>query len=677
MYRYIVYLIFSACLILSSLEALQRDYCVLSPCYGGSNYYCHDHVMKYFSLNEIQSDLLKYIPVTEYPCKEKCGKQSIFSGYVDRGYRKYNLNLEKQLYYSREHADCTCLWPECSSKAAQISDTAYNLFQELIFTTALYDFFEYSDRYTKFFGNFFTFNGHGLTISFIIHQFRFSDYYYLCRDIENFTKTQYEEGDAIQIKDKLESILEILYQQFFDLYISCYKKHPNTDIDQEIRFMKLLVNDTAGFETTIIPIEATFHHEIEQNHYVKNEFTASSLTTGINAKLDILNTTNVNVPSSTDNVQKIHPLMSSIDSHALHTHSFQFDFFLIQGSLYNDYLLHGAAIKILTQAIQINPHNRNAYIERAMAYFETNQLELAFQDYESVRKLTITSPIKPDQTNILYIPNCIPENQKEFSIGLVSGIVNGAQTSAKDFFPSIFNCYRGILNGLWAFACSPTEVSQEVIQAAYALGNYISTHSMEECIQCAIPEIKELSLSWKRLDDRTRGQKFGYIIGKYGIDIFGSIGLIKGVNTVRALKRANALYTLESCVNSLDKKIKILERSAKQALLRKEIIADSIKNGKLLIKDYNKKIHIMQPKHAWDKLIKLSGNIEEDCGKVVELLEKNKIFLEKYRKTTITRPDFIQYDHMLRIKDHEIVAVFYKNPETGEVFLSNAWVVTK
>ena len=37
----------------------------------------------------------------------------------------------------------------------------------------------------------------------------------------------------------------------------------------------------------------------------------------------------------------------------------------------------------------------------------------------------------------------------------------------------------------------------------------------------------------------------------------------------------------------------------------------------------------MQPKHAWDKLIKISGNVEEDCKKVVKLLEDNKIFLGK------------------------------------------------
>ena len=127
---------------------------------------------------------------------------------------------------------------------------------------------------------------------------------------------------------------------------------------------------------------------------------------------------------------------------------------------------------------------------------------------------------------------------------MVSGTVDGAKVSVVEFIPSIFSCCRGILNGLWAFVCSPVEVSQEMVNTAYAIGEFISSHSTEECFQCVVPELKELSLSWDKLNDNSRGQKIGFIIGKYGVDIFAPAGALKGMSKVRALKRANTMCTL-------------------------------------------------------------------------------------------------------------------------------------
>lgn len=143
-----------------------------------------------------------------------------------------------------------------------------------------------------------------------------------------------------------------------------------------------------------------------------------------------------------------------------------------------------------------------------MAYFETNQLSLALKDYESAKKLTIVPPFKSGSHKAMTMAAVyIPENKTEFSKGLVSGTVDGAKVSAVEFIPSIFSCCRGVLNGLWAFVCSPVEVSQEMVNTAYAIGEFISSHSTEECFQCVVPELKELSLSWHELNDHSRGQK--------------------------------------------------------------------------------------------------------------------------------------------------------------------------
>lgn len=690
MKRYVtIFFTLLAYLFLPQLEALNRDY--RSDCDENETYqnyykpYCLYHAPGNYP-DGISHELFYLIPQTGPAECCKCNKLSCYLGYIDLDFKKYLPHLKQHLEYCSQHNDCVCYWPEYSQEAALISDTAYILFRDLISTTALSNLIEDEREQKELVENPCWFlNKHGLTISFIAQQFRFSDYYYVCRDIENFAVFKYEEREAAKIKDRLQDILEALYPKFFALYLSCYKKHPNSEIDQEIRFMKLLVNDISGLDKTVVSSKSISCLPIVQNSYDVSEFIVANLKTanipvelgskGIlnrnpTLKKNYARSLALNVPaSSTVRSSKAVPVAFSPQS----------DIFLEQGTLFNDLLLYKEAIKVLSQAIQLNPSNRDAYIERAMAYFETNQLPLALKDYEAAKKLTIAPPFKPGSHKAMMMRAVvyIPENKTEFSKGLVSGTVDGAKVSAVEFIPSIFSCCRGILNGLWAFVCSPIEISQEMVNTAYAIGEFISSHSTEECFQCVVPELKELSLSWDKLNDHSRGQKIGFIIGKYGVDIFAPAGALKGVSKVRALKRANTMCTLESCAASQAKQAKILEESIKRATLRESVINESVKKGKILVKNSNSQVHIMQPKHAWDKLVKISGNIEEDCKKVVKLLEDNRISLEKYRKNTTIRPEFTRYDHQMQINGFEVKAVFNKNPETGEIFLNDAWVVTK
>lgn len=62
--------------------------------------------------------------------------------------------------------------------------------------------------------------------------------------------------------------------------------------------------------------------------------------------------------------------------------SVQSEILLEQGAIFNVLMLHKNAIEVLSQAIKLNSSNREAYFERALAYFETNQIALALNDYE-------------------------------------------------------------------------------------------------------------------------------------------------------------------------------------------------------------------------------------------------------------------------------------------------------
>ncbi len=678
-----------AYLFLPQLEALNRDY--RSDCDEDETYqnyykpYCLYHAPGNYP-DGISHELFYLIPQTGPAECCKCYDLSCYLGYIDYDFRKYLPHLKRHLEYCSQQNDCVCYWPEYSQEAALISDTAYILFRDLISTTALSNLIEDESQQKELVENPCWFlNKHGLTISFIAQQFRFSDYYHVCRDIENFAISKYEEREAAKIKDRLQDILEALYPKFFELYISCYKKHPNSEIDQEIRFMKLLVNDISGLEKTVVSSKSICLPTVHNSYDVSEFIVANLQTADIPVELEskgMFSKKNQILKKNYSKALSLNAAASStVHSSKAVAFSPQSDIFLEQGTLLNDLLLYKEAIQVLTQAIQLNPSNRNAYIERAMAYFETNQLSLALKDYESAKKLSITPPFKPGSHKAMMMMAAvyIPENKTEFSKGLVSGTVDGAKVSAVEFIPSIFSCCRGILNGLWAFVCSPIEVSQEMVNTAYAIGEFISNHSTEECFQCVVPELKELSLSWDKLNDHSRGQKIGFIIGKYGVDIFAPAGALKGMNKVRALKRANTMCTLESCAASQAKQAKILEESIKRAALREGMVVDSVKSAKILIKSSNVQYHVMQPKHAWDKVLKLSGNVEEDFKKVALLLEKESIFSKEcfLRSKEFSQGKIIRSDYQKTINGQKIQAVFETYVETNQTFLQDAWVITK
>jgi hypothetical protein len=221
-------------------------------------------------------------------------------------------------------------------------------------------------------------------------------------------------------------------------------------------------------------------------------------------------------------------------------------------------------------------------------------------------------------------------------------------------------------------------VSKELIAATYAIGEFINKHSAEECLQCVIPELKELANSWNKMDDYLKGQKIGFIIGKYGIDIFAPVAAINGISKLRALKRANILCTLETCVSSELNQAKIIEECVKRAVAREFYITESIKKGKILVGNSNVQYHVMQKKHAWEKVLKLSGKVEEDFKKVILLLEESSILSEEcfLSSKKFAQDKIIRSDYKKIINGHTIHAVFETYVETNLTYLQDAWIIT-
>ncbi len=176
--------------------------------------------------------------------------------------------------------------------------------------------------------------------------------------------------------------------------------------------------------------------------------------------------------------------------------------------------------------------------------------------------------------------------------GLFGGVTEGANISIRDLLPSLCSSLNGLMNGLWAFACAPVEVSEELIESAIAVGEFLSSHSSSEYIQCMVPEIRELACTWHTLNDTARGRKIGFIIGKYGVDIFMPVGIVKGVTKVRSLMRANAMLTFERIAATQACRTTICEKSAEWVSAGAELLEDR----RVIAKNGNAMCHIMQKK---------------------------------------------------------------------------------
>lgn len=213
-----------------------------------------------------------------------------------------------------------------------------------------------------------------------------------------------------------------------------------------------------------------------------------------------------------------------------------------EGSLQNLMGKYHEAIETLGQVIDADPSNQEAVLERAIAYFETGNFELALKDF-------IKSEIKPTRMDESF-------HSLEFSGGIVMGLCSGASHTLKNFIPSMMCSLQGLANGIWSFAIDPKDVSLEILQTCRTIYGMFSDNTVLETLKTIIPEVKELG-GWKNISEFKKGELVGGLIGKYGLDTFLMAGSVKGIKVFQELRRANAIMTLET-MTSLEK-MKTLE----------------------------------------------------------------------------------------------------------------------
>lgn len=331
---------------------------------------------------------------------------------------------------------------------------------------------------------------------------------------------------------------------------------------------------------------------------------------------------------------------------------------LSKGTAENQIALYDAAILSLGQAIKRNPENREAYFERALAYFEQGNIDQSIADffdsgYES-------TPIDPkDQYSLA------------FATGLIKGTAEHAGEALKDFLPSIYTTLSGLSHGLWAFACEPIDVSKQLVSACQNMAVFLKDHESLEVVKMIVPEIKELSENWDNLEAEVRGELMGTIIGKHGTEFLIFYGVGKGIKAFQELRHANAALTLEKMAKDAAKWSKLEEMHQSWWKATKPIIEDikKMKGDKFhkeLPKMFNgqqlSELQMRQILHQCNiKTFPKPKGIPADC--IVEISEKSGGMI--YRKIGTS------------IDECVLVRVMPGNPKSSNVIQQNPYVVQR
>jgi hypothetical protein len=193
-------------------------------------------------------------------------------------------------------------------------------------------------------------------------------------------------------------------------------------------------------------------------------------------------------------------------------------------------------------------NNPNICLDRAFAYMKSEKFDQALLDYSVFRT----------QKNIQQ-PKTVTFDYLDFSLGLGSGLTKGAAESGEQLLAFAGN----VLN-------HPIDTSVEMYEAFSTLAKLTASKEWKVLGQTLTPEVLELVNKWETFSPREKGEKSGYIIGKYGADIFipGATGKVisKGVKGARELallsqnlQRTERILVLETLAETGGKSGKFAE----------------------------------------------------------------------------------------------------------------------
>ncbi|MGA8164788.1 MAG: polymorphic toxin type 50 domain-containing protein [Waddliaceae bacterium] len=209
-----------------------------------------------------------------------------------------------------------------------------------------------------------------------------------------------------------------------------------------------------------------------------------------------------------------------------------------QGESFMEVGLYQEAIGALTNAINRDPKNHEAYFQRASAYFETGDFDQAISDY-------VHSEFK-ELNSFSHAP-------LEFVDEFLASILKGIEATAREFLPSMCHSAYGLSECLWSFCEDPMEATESFVLAAYEMANQVVDY-LETLDEYKLKEYAaEFTQFYKKLDhlsEKEKGRFIGFTIGKYGTEIYAGGKGIQWISSCKKLRDANRLCNLEAMATS-------------------------------------------------------------------------------------------------------------------------------
>lgn len=212
---------------------------------------------------------------------------------------------------------------------------------------------------------------------------------------------------------------------------------------------------------------------------------------------------------------------------------------MVLGQSYMETAQYSKAIEVLSDLIQKDPTNQEAYFHRASAYFETGNFDEAVADF-----------LSSDSGNKIVKSASLAS--KEFTLALTASLQKGTSESIVDFVPSLCHSAYGLSTTLWALHWSTSPFNPEALSnvknfanASYEMGTCIVNYCKNidaETLDGYVDQVKLLYQQYDQLNDAQKGELIGYTIGRYGVDIF--VGAMTGTAAGKGIQYANKMAPL-------------------------------------------------------------------------------------------------------------------------------------
>ena len=212
------------------------------------------------------------------------------------------------------------------------------------------------------------------------------------------------------------------------------------------------------------------------------------------------------------------------------------------------------AIEDFGKVLEVNPYNPDVYLDRAYTYFEMGDVDNSLKDYEAYNE----QQAAPVDRSISF-GDCI-----DFSAGVTTGVAKGAVGSTKQMLLFAANAIT-----------HPLDTSVGIYEGFSNLSKLAVSQEWKLLSQSLAPEVCDLVDEWNNLSMKDRGEKSGYIVGKYGADILMPTASAKAIS--QGVKGAKELAVI---VKNLEKTERLMPLEA-LAGGSSEVFAETVYSWKI------------------------------------------------------------------------------------------------